>query len=154
MSKKSKVHLLYKVAQEESGKTGERESLYEACTDIVEVRGGIVLRATNDELIAFWCGWKNEVRAGYGATTTERESIEEYKLESKHTESFLMRVDTREEAEQVKTVLQGRSYMNLDVQYGSTPDGFRIYVETNRPGTTEAELMGMVANFLAHNLKS
>lgn len=150
----SKVSLLYKVAQEASGKTGERESLYEACTDIVEVKGGIVLRATNNELVAFWCDWENLVRAGYGATGTESNLIADCNLESKKTESLLMVVKEPEHAKRIKTVLQGRSYMNIDVQYGEGPDGFGVYVSTERAGTTQTDLLGMVANILAHKLKS
>lgn len=113
-----------------------------------------MLRAINNELIAFWCDWKSAVCAGYGATGAERKAIEDYNLESKTTEVFLLTALSEEHAKRIKTVLQGKSYMNLDVQYGirGGPE-YPINVSTKRAGTTGAELIGMVANILANDLK-
>lgn len=56
------------------------------------------------------------------------------------------------EAQPLKSVLQGQSYMNLDVQLCPVGGSFDVKVETLNPGVSEAELTEMVLGILAHEI--
>ncbi len=55
------------------GAFDKADYLYTACKAIVGVDGGNVLRTDGKALVAFWDG--ASIRAGFGATETERNQI-------------------------------------------------------------------------------
>ncbi len=71
---------MYRISTESTGKRETRETLYEAARDIVNTAGGIVVGGTDARLVAFWCAHDHKIKAGFGATDTERTMIADYGL--------------------------------------------------------------------------
>ncbi len=55
-------------------------------------------------------------------------------------------------AQPLKAVLQGQTYMNLDVQLCPVQGSVDVRVETLNPDVSEAELTEMVLGILAHEI--
>ncbi len=64
----------YILSSDNDGDFGTAETLYTACKAIAGMPGGNVYR--DRLLVAFWNGHTQRVCPGFGATTSEREAIE------------------------------------------------------------------------------
>jgi hypothetical protein len=75
-----RIKTLYATITE--GKTGwtTQSTLYRACRSIVQVQGGAVIRTEENGLVAFWCDWDKKIKPGFGATSSERQAVEDYHL--------------------------------------------------------------------------
>ncbi len=61
-------------------------------------------------------------------------------------------IGSREQAEKVKQVLQGKTYMNFIVDYGCCAGNYPMTLSTERPETTEQELLSMALFYIASEL--
>jgi len=71
---------MYRISIESTGKVESRETLYTATSAILNTAGGIVIGGTHSRLVAFWCADENKIKAGFGATATERAMIADFGL--------------------------------------------------------------------------
>ena len=61
-------------------------------------------------------------------------------------------VSNEAQAAPLQAVLQGQSYLNLDVQLCPAAGSLDVRVETLHPEATEAELTEMVLGILSHHI--
>ena len=69
---------MYRIITEGQKKAFTASTLYAGCKSLINLKGGALIN--DGALVAFWCAWDCRVKAGFKATETERQAINDYGL--------------------------------------------------------------------------